>query len=228
MSASTGPKISISNNDIIFLVNPNNTKSYTPGSGLVYSRNIAGTLTNGATYSNGYFSLDGVNDYIDFGDNLNIDTTTNVTITAWVKLQNNSAFQQIVAKRESSGGFNGYELRCSTAGVLQLIYDGSVTSSNRLSTVSIYDNTWHFVCGVINMTGNQLLLYRDGILDTTGSSSGTPNSCGSSTNTISLCVGQRGGGYLLGSVGEVRMYNRVLNATEIYELYGKTKLNYGF
>ena len=63
----------IETDDLIFLVDPSNTKSY-PGSGTSATDMIGkkvGALTSGATFENingGVFDLDGVDDYINMGD----------------------------------------------------------------------------------------------------------------------------------------------------------------
>lgn len=88
------------------------------------------------------------------------------------------------------------------------------------SRVSINDGAWHHLVGVRDHAGNITQLYVDGVL--AGSGSGALTSYAS---TYHFGVGSRYDGsawahwWFDGSVDEVRMYNRTLSATEIWNLY---------
>ena len=76
----------IETDDLIFLVDPSNTKSY-PGSGTSATDMIGkkvGALTSGATFENingGVFDLDGVDDYINMGDHDDLEFASSAQFT---------------------------------------------------------------------------------------------------------------------------------------------------
>jgi type II secretory pathway pseudopilin PulG len=74
--------------------------------------------------------------------------------------------------------------------------------------------SWHFYTAVFN-GGNTITFYMDGATPTTVTAPCTVNS--STGNGFSLGVGRWG--YYNGSLDDVRVYNRVLSADEIKQLY---------
>lgn len=213
---------------LVFCIDAMNLKSYI-GSGTSCSNLFGvevGTLNGGITFTNGTFQLDGIDDHIDFGDILNMNIGS-FTIDTFCKLNDNGDFQILVSKRESSGFFIGYEIRCSPSGEFQIILDGVSDEPNRITTTSLYDGQWHHVCAVYDQVSNQILAYIDGELDTSGSSSSTPNAAGSVDNSISFLIGQRGGNYFTnGNISIVRLYNRALSSSEVLQNYEATKFRF--
>ena len=212
---------------LIFSVDPYNRKSYVSGDttcnilGGVYT---GGTLNNGVTYDDFSWGFNGTNQSIDFGNILDMGTDS-FTISSWVKLQDNGGFQNILCKRVGSGIFVGYQLRCQSDGSPAILIDGGTPASNRISTTSIYDNTWHNICGVVDRGVNdEMLLYIDGELDTTGTSAFLPSSVGSIDNSASLNIGEIGGlNFIDGSSSLNNIYNRVLSPSEIKQNYNTIK-----
>ena len=83
------------------------------------------------------------------------------------------------------------------------------------SSVNINDGAWHHVAATRNNTSGAMAVYVDGVLR--GSGTGPT---GSRTFPPSLRIGglQPGGNFLNGTLDDVRLYNRILTASEITQL----------
>ncbi len=99
-----------------------------------------------------------------------------------------------------------------------IIYDGN--SSSKVESSSGYkDGQWHLIVAVRDSSANKIRLYIDSNspIETTDGFTTTDIS-----NLGSFPIGARfstGGNYFNGSIDEVMIFNRVLNSTEISELY---------
>lgn len=90
---------------------------------------------------------------------------------------------------------------------------GSVGSDTTIaSSVNINDGTWHHVAATRDNTSGAMMVYVDGVLR--GSGTGPT---GSRTFPASLRIGslQTGNNFLNGTLDDVRLYDRILSATEI-------------
>jgi hypothetical protein len=85
------------------------------------------------------------------------------------------------------------------------------------SSLNINDNTWHHVAATRNNTSGAMAVYVDGVLR--GSGTGPT---GSRTFPASLRIGslQTGNNFLLGTLDDVRLYDRILTSGEINALIG--------
>ena len=80
------------------------------------------------------------------------------------------------------------------------------------SSVNINDGAWHHVAATRNNTSGAMAVYVDGVLRGSGT-----GATGSRTFPPSLRIGslQTGGNFLNGTLDDVRLYDRILTATEI-------------
>lgn len=187
-----------------------------------------GTLTNGATYGTGIisngFSLDGVNDYIDLGNNLDFDGSTPFSFNIWFN-HSSSKQQGLISKEGTSPAFAGYVVQLesnnkitfylgsnfgtndylivttvnaftpSSMRMVTLTYDGSKNTSG--ITISVDDVSQSFTVGRNTLTG-------------------------STANSFEMNIGavvQGTSRFFDGIIDEVSIFNKVLSPTEITELY---------
>ena len=195
-----------------------NTRSY-PGSGTSVIGLIGGigaTLVNGVGFTstnNGYFSFDGSNDYLDFGNSSQIQLT-NGTICAWCRTSSpGGSFRGIVAKQFAVGLFY-------TDSILTL-YDWSVPRTNSTG-VNLADGIWKHVSVTFRSgvsSGTIVYLNGSGILTTTYTIS---------NNLSNLFVGseQNANQNANCNISQVQVYNRALSASEILQNYNATKRRY--
>jgi hypothetical protein len=175
----------------------------------------AGTLMNGPVWVGGQIGgalqLDGSNDYVDCGNSTDFNLTSQVTLAAWVKVNNieGTGHECYITK-----GDTAYALKepAGTGAIEFFIYDGSWHSANITGLTSSFDGAWHHLAGTFD--GSNLRIYLDGVLQNTLAYSATI-----STNTANVNIGrdQDGGGrrYYGGQIDDVRVYSRALTEAEL-------------
>lgn len=182
-----------------------------------------GTLTNGATYGTGIinqgFDLDGVNDYVDLGNNLDFDGSTPFSISCWVYFDS-STDQSMFAKFTVT---QGYQLiRRSTRDVRFALYalnvGGGYISVRTTSTINSLN--WHNV--IVTYDGSKdssgVNIYFNGSAQTLFVEANTLT--GSISNSANAKIGSRNSDFYLNGVqDEIGVWNRELTSTEVTELY---------
>src|SRR5262249_31149669 len=78
----------------------------------------------------------------------------------------------------------------------------------------INDGSWHHVAATRRAADGQMRIFVDGSLQTTGSGPTAPRAAAPSLRIGSIQTGSAGG-FLAGTFDDVRLYNYVLNATQI-------------
>lgn len=174
-----------------------------------------GKINNGGTF-------DGSNDYINMGDpsggQLDFGTSTDFSISAWIKTAGDSEIQNIVDKRHTSGNFYGYHLSVQTNGTLIAhITDVSTVNVTATSSISVADNSWHHVAAVYDRDG-LLQLYIDGIPN----NSANISTVGDISNGGSFIIGDGNVNVgassireFSGTLDDVRVYNYPLTSQQV-------------
>jgi len=179
-----------------------------------------GTLINGPTWvsrnNDSALNFDGVDDYVDCGNDPSLNLTSNLTISAWINPRSfgQNGYGRIVDKGSSSTGFSFF-LNEADNNLGYVIYGGTVVRSDA-GVIAL--NQQQCVAVVYNGLSSTITFYIDG--QEAGSSNYQTNPIDSSNDP--LFIGIRG--YDLnrdfdGLIDEVRIYNRALSADEIQELY---------
>lgn len=195
------------------------------GSGLrlhdVSGRDNHGTLTNGATFTNGRsgscLSLDGANDYVSVVDTFAI--TKAITIALWTKPTDISAQGSFMSKRESNGGIPHWELRYKTDGkVWWTINEGSDWSlGEAFSVPTLTVGTWTHI-GVTHTFGTtDYKIYMDGVavsMTTSGTLTQVPSGAVGKFTIIGSPY-LSAGYYYGGLIDDMRIYDRALSASEM-------------
>ena len=226
MSFAHSPKIVT--DGLVLALDAGNVKSY-PGTGTTwfdksgFSNN--GTLVNGPTFSSangGSIVFDGVDDYADCGNSAVLNTTSSISINVWFKAAYNPnvIYRAIVDKGRD--GFGAWSLaidEVQTKATFKVVIAGSNRS---VTCVSSYgNNIWTLITGVF--TGTNLLIYQNGILENSGSFSGTIG-----TNSISVKIGKPNDTYAFGgNVATTQIYNKALSATEVSQNFNALRGRFG-
>jgi hypothetical protein len=178
-----------------------------------------GTIS-GATWATGKsgsgLSFDG-NDYVNKATpSAVLKPSLEVATAAWIKMSGtDTGGAEIVSMGDS------YAIRVQTNGNIQFFYYNGTTWKSIITTgVNVRDGAWHHIVG--QKTSTALQIYVDGI-----SKASTPN-----TGTIAytqgtgLFIGKHGNGGTIydfvGSIDDVRIYNRALSNQEVLDLYNNT------
>ena len=219
------------NNAAGALPSPSAYWSFDEGSGTTASDPSSGsvlTLRNGVTWTAGKTGsallLDGVNDRADAPNNSAFDYVGNqITVAAWVKLENLNNWQQIVVKLKETGTatapYLSWHLFAGTVSATQwrpqwqLVTEGD-NSVNVSSTTAVNYSEWVHMVGVYD--GAALRIYVNGV-----EQGNAPQSGNIIRYNQPLYVGAHGqpGEFGKGAIDELRIYSRALSATQIQSLY---------
>ena len=171
-------------------------------------------LSNFSKYS---FNFDGLDDYIDCGNNANLQPTTEVSVSAWFK--SSTVTRQTIASRTY------YRVRLNLTGDLEwAVYENATTAVfATTSGVNYADDQWHnVVC--THQTNGRSKIYVDGTLqaDIAGLTTNIFNT------SIEFLIGRRNfsvAQFFIGNIDEVAVWTSELSAGEVTAIYngGKPK-----
>ncbi len=154
--------------------------------------------------------------------NLNFGTN-DFSICFWMKGVNDD--HPIMSKTIGSadGGDIGWQIHNEQhagygQGVRFDISDGTTSTRGLVYSTAACDNQWRFVCFVATRS-SKIVLYVDGVNKSEADISGYSNI----NSPAPLRLGTRGGYSYLGSLDDVRIYNRALSDSEIQSLFNEGK-----
>jgi len=215
---------------LIIDIDPSNPKSYSgTGSSVtdMSGENIDGTFAGGTTFSsanNGVFTFDGVNSVINFGIGETIFPLPEFSIEIWFSSDGTTP-----TTGTSPGllGFTyGIRLFVGSNSLSYGVDNGtSLSLVSSPSTYNFYDSSWHHV--VMQASPVTRYLYIDGELANThnNSWSGTTRW---PTNSINIGRDNNNVNYFFrGKTGPVKVYNRVLSASEVSQNFKAVRGRYG-
>lgn len=192
---------------------------------------LSGTTQSGWTALNkrwggGAIMFDGVNDYVSVADTAALDLST-YTVDAWVFVNSTPPSQYcVLCKNPNANTGTNYNLMLYPAG--QIVFQAGNGGGSGYSAFdirgrnNITQGKWTNIVGTSTGSNGVAKLYVNGVLDTTVSISGTPNS---NANSISIGARRWDDGspsqdsFLLGVIDTVRIFNRALSSTEIISNY---------
>ena len=159
--------------------------------------------------------LDGVDDYVDLGNDPIFDITGEVTLAAWVNVNDigNGENDPWVGKGDTSYMLKGHR---SNNEIEFFIYDGGWITAHA-DVGESFNNTWHHAAGTFD--GEKLIIYVDGEVGVSVDYEGV----GIVPNTYNVAIGsntQAGGRFSEGIHDEVMIYDKALSAGEIRYLAG--------
>ena len=157
-------------------------------------------------------SFDGVNDYIDCGNDNTLDINNAITISAWINIARIDLWNILVSRID---GANGYELRFKNGKMNLAIGDGT-THLYPMSNVILNTNTWTHVVAVYSDNDDKIFYYINGSKETLSISASLQK--GSS----SLKIGDRPILWthpFKGLIYNVHIYNAALSSSQIKQNY---------
>ena len=227
MAYFSGPNIIT--DGLVFAVDAGSTRSY-PGSGttgtdLISSESI--TLNNGVGFSTdkgGTWTFDGSDDYIQtsFGQNI---VSTGFSVNFWFNVTGNATcfFMQMYVSADVNTVFR-VERNSIGANSIEFGHSPNGTSGmSELTSTNFPNDVWQSC--TIAYNGSTKYIYRNGVLDTSVSSSDVYFYTGAI-----LRIAARQDGTLLpinGKMPSVKVYNKALSAAEILQNYNAQKTRFG-
>ncbi len=160
----------------------------------------------------GAFSVDGINDYINFAAGGSIDAG-DFTISHWINSLDLSGKHTIYEQ-----GRGGLGIQTVTAGTkFGVSVDGTGTTIDT-ATTDLTTNKWYYVA--VTYSNATVKLYINGILENTVSRTASYTrdlaQLGASTNPVGEPVS-----FFAGLIDDTRIYGRALSDEEILDMYGK-------
>jgi hypothetical protein len=223
MAFSRGPNVIT--DGLILALDAANTKSY-PGTGTAWSdlsgNGNNGTLINGPTFNSedlGSIVFDGVDDYVNFGDNGMFNSTlngnTNWSILYWVN--------PLVNGRILDRGNIGDDPTGAIELNVQSVSRNNTGGGSSSLSVSIIGTGWN--CVTVTRTSSLLFSwYLNGVFS--NSSQLTESYDGSGIWKIGRRAFNTSSIYQ-GNIAQTQIYNRILTPQEIEQNYNATKSRYG-
>ena len=220
MATAAGPK-SVSDG-LIYFIDPSNVKSYAGVGTVIYDLSGNGKtsyFTNGALYQNyskGVVNVDGNNDYISTPI---FNLTTPVTVSVWVK---NVIDQGTVLGAYGFGiGYPNGEYIFGTNGKT-IVIQGANSGVKTFQFSQSNFNQWSNLVMTRDVVNN-VRVYLNGV--------GSTSNPQSYSNTLQMNQIGRYSNFtnqfnVRGSIGEVKIYNRALSASEISQNYNSTRKKY--
>ncbi len=169
---------------------------------------------------NDAISFDGINDFVNLGNDASLSTGNIQTMEAWVQWNTLSGVQEILSKAGSSAGIelvsNGSNLG------LYVMSPGNVLSA-LYSLTNLSAGQWYHIAGTWNNEVGedaQLKLYVNGV----EVASNHNTLAATISDPANFYIGTLGGTqrFFNGLVDEVKLWNRIRSATEIANSYDKS------
>ena len=157
--------------------------------------------------------FDGISDYFNLGNIVDLRITPNLTVSAWFKTSI-STVGKFINRDGGTAGTRDFALYQNGSNVqFWVSQSGNITETVLTSTgFTADDGDWHHAVGVCN--GTNIELYIDGVLNV----SGTNSIAGINTSTYINEIGSRTTGtanFFSGDIDEVAIFNYALSARQI-------------
>jgi len=215
---------------LVLYLDAGSPNSYRPDFGTTWKDmsgfNNSGSLINGPTYSSangGSIVFDGVDDYIDCGNQASIQLVGDMSILSWIKVTDFSKFNGIVGKTTGNIA-NPYDYYLFQSSGIPTFIRGSggstYASFNATSPPSL--GVWQNIA--VTMLGTQVTHYLNG----------NSNGIGTISTTIAngannLMIGNRSDNFtdFKGNIAITQIYNKALSSQEILQNYNAQKSRFG-
>jgi hypothetical protein len=176
----------------------------------------------------GALAFNGTNAYIDVPDSspLNL-SATDFTIAAWIfETQRNTNFNDCIASKRAKASDSGWFLSVRGDSDPQhtgcIFYSVSSGADPRMYSANVVPlNQWHHVAVVYTFASASMSMFIDGKLDSATNGLPAPNP----TNSNHMQLGKDSAAafedayFFQGNLDDLRIYDRALAASEIFELY---------
>jgi len=196
--------------------------------------NDVGLFTNPLSFE---FGLDGVDDYIDYGDHdiFSFGDGTNdfpFSINVWIKWDSVGTWKALVSK-DGSGSTREWALLTAPSSYIRLFIKGTVSGGDQqdVNTSSTFSHsTWYNITSTYDGRGGAdaadgLELYVNGINDT-GTRNKDSDYVAMTPTTSPLEIGRYANSSIYatdGKIANVQIYNHALSATEVLHNYNALK-----
>ncbi len=178
-----------------------------------------GTLINGPVWSagqvDGAVNFNGSSDYINVPHADTLSLTDTMTFTAWVNASSYGGSYQTIVAKDASGTGSNYYFGSRQQELVFGFFSGSVFREVFTSELNLQAGTWYQLAASFDNVTDEVRLYLDGAQVHSGTLAFSPTAV-----TADLSIGRSPiGEYWPGLLDDVRLYDSVLPAGEIADLY---------
>lgn len=225
-TAYSSANVNMNGNVLLYHLNENS------GSAIDHSgQNNNGSSAGGVSYSqsgkiNNSFSFNGTSSYLSAPNSASLNPVNAITVEAWVNWNINpstgSSWANIINKNADAQ----YQIQHNQTNTrFELAITTSSGRSYILSNTQPVMGVWYHVVGTWDNTSNQIRIHVNGVLENSGTRTGTLT-----TSTAPVNIGRRTtlDRYFNGRLDEVAIYNRALSAGEILNHYRRGALRLKF
>jgi hypothetical protein len=215
----------IVDSSLVLWVDSGQSTSYS-GSGTtlvnLINPSINGTLTNSPTYNaSGSFLFNGTNQYITFGDNLDL-IGSDISGSIWVNLNSYDAtFSPLIDKLATAGNYRFLVTPSGTVSFGIRGSDNTYTAQTTPNSISI--GVWHNLA--FTFEGTAIKIYINGTLAVSGTLTATTRS--NTSTDLKIGYSFNNARYLNGSVSQAQIYSRALTADEVSQNFNALRRRYG-
>ena len=223
-----GPRIPIDN--LSFTFDPRSTV-VSAGNYLSVINKFIGSATGATLAGSGFtagISFSSSTDKISFSDISSLNLTSNISVMGWIypKSFGGGSSGRIYDKFKTTLPQSGFALWIdNNIGTNAIVYGTGWIVSTSVARISnqVSLNTWQHFAAI--HSGTTVTFYKNGSSIGSSSSITAP----SSASGVAACIGNNSGGTnnFDGTLGTVRVYNKVLSASEIKQIYDSQKKRYG-
>jgi cysteine-rich repeat protein len=181
-------------------------------------------VTDAGNDLGGCFEFDGVNDYINLTTGQFTKGQTQLSIGAWINLDDVSDIYIILSEDTTGSTNNRYSFVVTSTGEVRIAGRDDDTDSFTVFAVSgtgeIVAGQWYYITGVFDADTDNHKVYKDGVDVTLTSSSGEDGFDDTVPSTSFIGKNSPSSGkFFNGSIDNVQIFDRALSATEIQNLY---------
>ncbi len=170
--------------------------------------------------------FDGIDDYIDIGNQECLKTELPVTVAAWIKLEDGAYYPPIFLNNYTENHYFGI-IFCLTLNNQLCInignggFSGPQSRKSQIGNTSLQFNIWYHVAAVVKSAESMELFINGKKEEGLYSGSGGELIYNSDSGVIGILDASINNGILhfKGKIDDVRFYNRVLTNHEIYKLF---------
>tara|TARA_R100000655_G_scaffold58538_1_gene97014 strand:- start:223 stop:1827 length:1605 start_codon:yes stop_codon:yes gene_type:complete len=195
-------------------------------SGMTAANLVQSNLNITTPYSRYALNFDGTSDYINCGNDSSLQITSDLTVSTWFKILNNSGNRALVT-RDTGSTQRNWSLYITGTGTLKLLLRNNTdTGWNIVESTSAFDDgVWHHAAFVYTPS-TSLILYVDGIAVNTNTTSITP-SINNKTADFTIGAYSPNQGYTgdrwIGKISNPSIWNASLSSAQITEIYNQGK-----
>ena len=245
MASHSGPKLSVETDNLVLALDAANTKSYPSSGGTTwYDLSVKGnngTIDDATHNSDGYFTFDGTDDYVESGAASDWtflhNGASDFTIEAWIYLPATTSSHPICSTSGASTdiGMNFKQVADGANHYLDCeMYSGGRGSKADfgISTNALTEDNWNHATFTFDSSSKTVTYYINGV--SSGSSSQSSYSYSSSNPYDTLQIGRSmyGSGpytsYYDGRISTIKIYKeKALTAAEVKQNFNALRGRYG-